>query len=208
MKWGKKIPDYDMNRNISLLSDGWIPLKEPKHLSIMILCSMPFMIIIGVSMYVLIDAFVGIDLKQFGIDFNTGEFTFSINLKVILGIVFIMLLHELIHLIFIPNFIKSRKTIIGLNIFVGFVYTEEMIGRNRFFVISLAPFVIISILFPIILGYLGLLTGLMVILIIINGAGASVDILNVILVLTQVSKTDMIVSNGSKTYWKKMSAIK
>lgn len=202
MKWIKKIPEYNESRNNELLDDGWIPLKEPKSIGVMILISIPLMIIIGILIYSLIDALIGIDLRQYGFDFDAGKFSLDINPIGIIGLVVTMLFHEFLHLICIPNFVDSEKTLFGINVFYAFVYTEEMINRNRFLFIAITPLIMISIVLPIILSSFGLLSKIMVILIIINGLGSSVDMLNIIIVVSQVKKTGMIVSNGSRSYWK------
>jgi len=41
------------------------------------------------------------------------------------------------HLIFIPNFIKSNKTYIGIVPFGGYVYTEEILTKTRYIIITI-----------------------------------------------------------------------
>jgi len=204
MKWGKHIPEYDLKKHIELQEEGWTQLKEAKSISGMILMSLPLMIILALASYLLIDLYVGIDLKAYGFDFDKGTYVFNFNIIVCLAMILFLLIHEIIHLIFIPNFIKSKKTIIGLKVFFGFVYSEEKIKKNRYLLISLAPLLFLSILLPIILGMMGMLKGAIVIYIIINSAGSSVDLLNVIMVMLQVPTDCMLTSNGKKTYWKKL----
>ncbi|WP_338323605.1 DUF3267 domain-containing protein [Halobacillus salinus] len=114
----------------------------------------------------------------------------------------LIVIHELLHLVFVPNFIKSDKTYIGLTYFGGYVLTEESIAKSRYLLVTVAPFVILSILLPITLGLLGILTPLLKVLILINAMASSVDILNLILLLTQVPKAAVLKNNGTKTYWK------
>ena len=203
MKWAKKIPTYNETRNEQLIQEGWIPLKEPKRLSTTILLSFPLMILISVLLFLTIDSFIGISLSDFGIALTESGFKFNINILYVIGILLVVIVHEILHLIFIPKFIKSSNTYIGITYFGGFVYTEKLLKKGRFIIITVAPLVIISIFIPIILGVLGLMNGFITILVIINGAGASVDILLLIFIITQVSNDALIINNGNKTYWKK-----
>jgi len=108
------------------------------------------------------------------------------------------------HLIFIPNFIKSNKTYIGIVPFGGYVYTEEILTKTRYIIITITPFIIISIILPIILGFLSLLNPLIILIILLNSIGSGVDILSLILVFIQVPSGANLVSNGSSNYWKKL----
>ncbi|MCT4592683.1 MAG: DUF3267 domain-containing protein [Anaeromicrobium sp.] len=141
-----------------------------------------------------------IALKDFGIDKNA--ISIAVSWVEITSIFLIVMMHELIHLIFIPNFIKSDKTCIGLTPFGGYVYSEEVITKSRYILISTAPFIIISIILPLALGNLGLLNKLMKILILLNSMGSSVDILYLILILFQGPFDSYVTSNGMNTYWK------
>jgi hypothetical protein len=144
-----------------------------------------------------------ISLKDFGI--NKKGIAISISWFGIVSIFLTVLTHELIHLIFKPNFIKSDKTCIGLTPFGGYVYSEEVITKSRYIFISTAPFIIISIIVPLVLGNLGLLdkyNKLMKFLVLINSMGSSVDILYLILILFQGSFDSYVTSNGMNTYWK------
>ena len=101
----------------------------------------------------------------------------------------------------IPNFVKSEKTYIGITLFGGFVLTEEEISKSRYVLVTIAPFVIISIILPLVLGSLGLLTTTLKFLIILNAMASSVDLLN-LLVIKQVPKNALLKGNGPNTYWK------
>lgn len=162
--------------------------------------SMPFMVInilISVGIIYIFPSFSFIN--QF---FTVDSFAITIDLGIIIGIFLVLIIHEIFHLIFIPNFIKSKDTYMGLTFFGGYVHTEQSLTKARFLLISLAPFVILSILLPLILGVFGKLTGSIVFFIILNSMGACVDILGFFLVLVQVPKEAVIRNNGTRTYWK------
>lgn len=200
MKILTKLPKSNPSLHVDLMNNGWVPLKEPKKLINAILLSIPFMIINAIISIGVINIFSSISLSEFGITSNSISIT--INLAIIVWVVLLLILHESLHFIFIPNFIKSEKTYIGLTLFGGFVITEEEISKSRYLFITLAPFIIISIILPLILSACGLLTTTLKFLIILNAMASSVDILNFLLIIKQVPKNAILKSNSSDTYWK------
>lgn len=199
MKIQTKLPQFNESVHFDLIKNGWTPMKEPKNLVSAIFLSIPFMIINVLISIGIINIFSSISLKEFGLTSN------SISITIDFGAIFLMILfviiHEVLHLVFVPNFIKSKNTIMGLTLFGGFVTTEEKISKSRFILITIAPFIIISIILPLILSYCGLLTSTLKFIILLNALGSSVDMLNLILILKQVPKNSVIKSNGDKTYW-------
>ncbi|WP_223555502.1 DUF3267 domain-containing protein [Lysinibacillus sphaericus] len=204
MKLLYKLPKSNPNLHLDLIKNGWIPMKEPKNLISAILLSIPLMIVASMISIGVINIFSSISWRDFG--FTSGGISININLSVILGIVFLLIIHELLHLMFIPNFMKSEKTSVGLTLFGAFVMTEEKISKPRYMFITIAPFTIISVIFPLILSICGLLTATIKFLIILNSMGSSVDLLNVLLIMKQVPKNATLTSNGANTYWKNAQA--
>lgn len=195
-----KIPKADDEKHFYLINSQWVQLKEPKKVSTAMFLSIPLMIInVLITMWI-ISLFTTVSPKDFGI--SNDAISIKIDLIIILGIVMILIIHELIHLILIPNFIKSDRTFVGVTCMSGFVFTEEILSRSRYIAISVAPFLVISIVLPVILGALGLLNTTIILLILLNAMGSSVDILNLILVLFQVPYKGQLTSNGRITYWR------
>jgi hypothetical protein len=199
MKIKNKLPQYNESLHFDLINNGWVPIKEPKNLISAILLSIPLMIINALISVGIINIFSNVSLKEFGIE--PDSISITINLEDILFIILLVILHELLHLIFIPNFIKSENTFIGLTLLGGFVATEEKIPKSRFILVTIAPFIIISVILPIILGFCGLLTSTLKFLIILNSLASSVDILTLLLIIKQVPKNGILKNNGQKTYW-------
>jgi hypothetical protein len=194
------MPDYSESLHLELIKNGWVPMKEPKNVLSAIFLSIPFMIFNGLISIGVINIFSNLTLKEFG--FTSNTISIYINIVDILLIVLLLIVHELLHLIFIPNFIKSEKTIIGLSWFGGFVATEEKIEKSRFIWITIAPFIIISVILPLVLSFCGLLTSTMKFLILLNSMGSCVDVLILLLIIKQVPQDGTLKSNGQKTYWK------
>lgn len=200
MKIVTKIPAAQADVHAELINSKWHPLKEPANLIHAILWSLPFMVINFWIAVGAINLFASISLREFGLE--PGRLSFTLHIGSIFALFFLLVVHEFIHLIFVPNFAKSKKTYVGIALFGAFVATEEEMSKTRFLIITIAPFVIISILLPLLLGGLGMLTTTFKCLIILNAMASSVDMLTFFLVLSQVPTKATIVSNGSKTYWK------
>lgn len=201
MKLRKKLPQSDPILHVELINNGWIPMKEPKNLISAILLSIPLMIVASMISIGVINIFSSIFLRDFG--FSSGAITITIKFSIILWLALLMIIHELLHLMFIPNFMKSEKTFVGLTLLGAFVITEEEISKSRYIFITVAPFIILSIILPLILSVVGLLTTTLKILVLLNAMGSSVDLLNLLLIMKQVPKHATLTCNGPNTYWKK-----
>ncbi|MBO0959792.1 DUF3267 domain-containing protein [Neobacillus sp. MM2021_6] len=201
IKFSTKIPKFNEQSHSVLMKEGWKPLKEPKSLTNAALLSVPFMVINALLSIGIIYCYSSFSMQRFSF-IKGNSIILTIDLGVVLAILLMVIIHELFHLIFIPNFLKSKDTIIGLTCFGAFVHTEQIITKARFLFISVAPFLFLSILFPLILAIFGLITGNILVFILFNALGASVDILGFFLVFIQVPKNAIIRSNGIRTYWK------
>ncbi len=200
LKIKNQLPKVNEPLHAQLVSDGWTLLKEPNNMGKIIFTSVPFMFLNAILSIVIINMFSSISFPL--IDQTSNAIIIRIDFIFIVGLFLLLIVHELLHLIFVPNFFRSDKTYLGLTPFGGFVYTEEEIYKTRYIFITLVPFVVLSILFPIILGIFGLLTPTLITLILINAIGASVDTLTCVFVVRQVPKHAILRSNGPKTYWK------
>ncbi|MDS1004483.1 DUF3267 domain-containing protein [Clostridium sporogenes] len=203
MRYTKKMPCTDKELSKKLISQGWTKLKEPNNLAIAILMSIPFMIINAlISIFISYHLFN--PLKEFLISEKGFKLQFTIKPSIFVYIIIIFLfmtIHEFIHAFFIPNVLKSDKTYWGINAFCGFVFTTEKIKKVRFIIISIMPFILLSIILPFILNILGWLNWFTVLLCLINSMGSSVDLLNICLVAIQVPKGSYIINNGFETYF-------
>lgn len=84
--------------------------------------STPLMIVAAIISIRVINIFPSISLSDFGL--TPDAISITINLRSIFGLNLLLILHELLHLIFITNFTKSEKTYVGYALFGGFVITE------------------------------------------------------------------------------------
>jgi hypothetical protein len=130
------IPKADPEKQAELILRQWVKLSESRSLPLTILLSVPFMILGGAITVMLARIFVPVSLEDYG--FQGGTITFNFNILYIFAIFLLLLIHELIHLILIPNFAKSNHTGIGIQFLGGFVFSEEVMSRKRFILVSLA----------------------------------------------------------------------
>jgi hypothetical protein len=204
LKVRNKFPEFNEEKNNFLLADGWVILKEPKNILLTILCSIPLMIFLSLISVVIISFFSPITVDDFGMQQNSLFMTINFPdiIAAIIIIYAIIYIHEIIHLIFVPGFLHSDTTFLGLSWFGGYTYTEEVITKARYIVIGSMPFFLISVLFVIILGVTGYLTPLMKLVCIMNALGSSVDFFTILLVLLQVHDKSVIVMNGPVSYHK------
>lgn len=203
MRYVKKIPPTDTNLSEKLLLSGWKKLKEPSNLWITVLFSVFFMLINGViEIFILYNIYEPFQLL---VNNQTSSFEIRIDLWILLyvfGIIIFMILHEFLHACFIPRVFSSDKTYWGLNVFYGFVFTREKIIKERFLIISIMPFFILSIILPFVLKIFGMLNGYTSLLCLINAMGSCVDILNICLVMRQIPSRANMINNGFETYFK------
>jgi vacuolar-type H+-ATPase subunit I/STV1 len=196
-----RIPDADKQKQQELIAGSWVKLKEPKNSLTAILESIPFMVLNAMITLLIAGMFVPLSFGYFGI--AGSSFSYQINLPVLVfGALGILVAHELIHLLCIPDFIRSETTSLGITYGGGFVYTEEQLTRTRYLMISFAPFIALSIILPFILGMLNLLSPVIIVFLLLNSLGSSVDLLIALHVLIQVPFRAFLVSNGKDSYWK------
>ena len=204
MRYVKKIPSTNEELSNKLILEGWTKLKEPSNLGIATLLSAPFIFINGaISMVILLYLYP--PLKEFLNSQQGFSLSFEVNLFTLIYFVSIfvfMAIHEFFHACFIPNILKSDRIYWGINALYGFVYTTEEIRKGRFIIISIMPFILLSVILPLILNVLGWLNGYTILLCLINAMGSCVDCLNICLVLIQVPNSSYIVNNGVETYFK------
>ena len=202
MKLLKGIPKSSEEKEKLLIGLGWKKLKEPKNLFGYIVLSAPLMILLAILSFGILRYFHKDILINLIKIFDNGSFTFTINIIYLAVVLLMVFFHELIHLILIPNFILSKKKYLGFTWFGGFVYSSDEIKKGRYILITTTPFLVLSVLFPIILGFIGLLNKYLMFLIILNSLSSSVDILNMILIITQVPNGSILTQNGEKIYFK------
>lgn len=194
------LPEADPTREHALTDDGWVLLKEPAGAGGALLYSVPFMALAAGITLLLGAVFVPVSPEYFCL--NKGTFSFSIGLPAALAIAGVLVFHELIHLICIPKTARAGHTYLGITYGGGFVVCEEILEKDRHLLISLGPFLTISVAGTIVCGLTGLLSPLVLAAFTLNALGSSVDLLTAVNVLRQVSEGGRVTASGMHTYWK------
>lgn len=201
MRFINKIPTENNDRKEQLMREGWQSLKEPKQMGAVIGAALP----LSILLFFVCGAWLYFLFPDFRAALNFSKIVFRIELKLLLyiaGIYGYILLHEIIHLLMIPKALQSEKTFFGLNGFFGFVYSEEVLTKARFLIVSIMPLLLLSFVMPIIFRVLNIYSGYWMMLFMVNAAGACVDIFNILLVGWQVPSGGSVVGNGMATYYK------
>ena len=142
------------------------------------------------------------------INYSDRGFAIEISLDILKSVLYFVItimffiLHEFIHILFMPDFIKSKKTFWGMKALYFFAYTEESFSKRRAIIIFAAPLVILSFVLPFILNMVGLMSGFIVFLCVFNAAGSYMDIFYIILILFKVPNGATITNNGTETFYK------
>ena len=130
------------------------------------------------------------------------EIILAVNLQYIIALYIYVIVHELIHLICMPNFIKSQNTYLSIHIWGGVTSTEEVMSKGRFITISLMPYLLLTFVVPALLLYTNLPISLIALLVLINATGSCMDILGVFLICIQVPNGAKIRNVGMNTFYK------
>lgn len=203
MKYTKNKPKTDQKLSEQLRKDAWNQIREPKGFVAAFMASLPFMLIgVCITYLVTIPFYNSDSFKHFFINgFSITVDLTSLPIGLVAMYLFIVA-HKMLHAVAIPNFLKSEKTFWGLSLQGGFVFSTEVMSKRRFYLISILPLCVLSIILPLVLGFLGLLTPFMFFLILINSMGSSIDLLNIALIAFQVPTGSKIINNGFETFYK------
>ncbi len=203
MKYTKHLPETDRQLSEQLKKSGWRKIKEPGSLAVAIILSFPLSLILFIG-----TAYTAYLIKPelFGfIKSGSLEFYISVNWRPVLFFISIylyMFVHEIVHVICIPNFVKSENTMWGLNGAFGFVVSTEPMNKTRFLLVTGMPFMALSLFSLLLFHFAGYLNGYTLALCLINAAGSGVDFLTFLLIAFQVKRNSTIISNGLETYYK------
>lgn len=200
MQFTTSLPKADPTRERALLDEGWVMLREVGGAAAALVSSVPFMVLTASITLLLAAIFVPVTPGYFGL--NGETISLSIGLPAVLAIAGVLVFHELIHLICIPKAARAGRTYFGITYAGGFVVCEEILEKDRHLLISLAPFLTLSVAGTILCGLTGLLGPLVLAALMLNALGSSVDLLTVANVLHQVPEGARITTSGMHTYWK------
>jgi hypothetical protein len=203
VKYVKRSPQTDRELSALLIAEGWKKIKEPSSFFHLLLLSIPFMAVNCIIAYLFIGPFYNPFIQVIQL-IESSSISFVINiytLEYLMGIYVMIVIHEFIHAVCIPDFLRSNETYWGLKIYGGFVCTTQKLTKGNYILICIAPFLILSVIMPLIAGVLGIKSEFLFPLFFLNAIASSIDILNMVLILFQTPQKSIIINNGFETYY-------
>jgi hypothetical protein len=160
------------------------------------------LMVIPVSVLVaagLLFAWTRVGIREFG-----GVVTFGTLLVLLFAVVGLMLLHELLHAVALPRGGSTAATTLGFwpKVMSAYVSYEGELARNRSILVALMPFLVLSVV-PLVAGFLlSSAPPWAIALSVLNGLGASADIVGAALIASQVPSSGFVRNRGYETWWR------
>lgn len=178
---------------------GWIPLDEPGSIKIQ-LFAIPVTVLVALTIQ-LGFWLVGVDVSPLSKLKNI-----PIALVIVLGII---PMHELLHFFCLPNFGLNRKSIIGFwpSRLVPYVYYNGALPRNRYILILVCPFVVISVIPLLSSVFKPDLPILIVAVSYLNSLFCGGDLMGLLLLVRQVPSNTLVRNNGYHTFWQRRNEV-
>jgi len=172
--------------------DEWRPIKEPSPWMAQLL-ALPVAIITAIVLVVAWNLIV-----------PTQDLSTPVDISLLVWIIGVAVVHETIHAMFHPGLGISFNTVLGFwpSKLVFYAHYDNVLSRNRFVAILMAPFVILSLM-PLLGGLLAGTAPFYIIFVsVFNGLLSCVDILGVLLIVVMVPKSAFVRNKGWKTFYK------
>lgn len=179
---------------------GWIRLKELRF-SLMLLMVIPVSVLLVAG---LSSAWAVVLRLQGASSAAEGAVTPAVAAFLVLGCGAIIVAHESVHLLALPRLGLTDDTVLGFwpQTFTPYVSYEGETSRARQLLVGLAPFLVLSIA-PLLAGIvLGPTPFWVVVVSLLNGLGASADLVGAALVAWQVPAQGRVRSKGLATWWR------
>jgi hypothetical protein len=182
--------------------NGWTPLREPKPLLLNVMAvpiSILAVVVLAVAWNRAPTISVNLESSIFG-RFAPLVYVVAVLFVGFLGLVFV---HELIHALGCPQFGFSRHTVLGVWPSRLLFYTGHTGGmsRNRWLIIYLLPFLVLSVLPLLVCRTFDLDSPLLHIVSVVHGLFSGGDIVLVLLILLQVPGAATMQNQGWSTWW-------
>jgi hypothetical protein len=137
-----------------------------------------------------------------------GEFAVTITPAAlplyVLAVVVTLAAHEVLHAFALPSAGLGAATIIGFwpSTCTPYVAFEGELPRNRSIVVALVPLLVLSVV-PLLLGFLfSIAPPWMVLVSVLNGFGASGDLIGALLLARGVPASGVVRNSGISTWWR------
>ena len=173
----------------------WIRLREPST-GLMMLCVLPVAALVTTA---LVFAWSRTGLRE-----TSGTITSSGLLAFLLAVAGLLVVHELLHAIALPRFGTSSATTLGFwpKWMTPYISHEGELPRGRNVLVALMPFLVLSIAPLLLCIFFPPAPLWMVVLSVLNGIGASADLVSAVLIAVQVPASGFVRNRGYETWWR------
>jgi hypothetical protein len=179
---------------------GWAKVKQPRFGWLMLI-----FLPVSVLLVAVLSSAWAVVLRMSGAPSAIGGVvTPEVAGLLLLGCAAIILVHEAIHLLTLPHLGLTVNTVLGFwpETFTPYVSYEGETSRGRQIAVGLAPLLALSVA-PLLVGALLGWAPLWVVAVgLLNGFGASADLVGVVLVAWQVPRHGRVRAKGLATWWR------
>lgn len=173
-------------------ADGWLSLKEPSPGWAQVI-ALP--VGFGVAGLLLLLWYILTPMRGFA---------FPVILS--LPLIFIMSIpvHELIHFFTFPNQGRGQQAVLGFwpRQLVFYAHYEGVLSRNRFLMILVNPFLVITLLPLLFCAVFRCFSSFFMLLSLINALSSSLDLLGFLIIFLQIPAAAAVRNQSWKTYYK------
>ena len=171
-------------------NQGWTLLREPKPKAMM-LRGLVMAVVLGLGALLLWIAFAPLKINEFNLLWS------------LVAIPFCVPLHEVSHALAFPAAGWNDRTVFGFwpSRLAFYAYYRGCLSRNRTVTILVFPFLLLSIVPLLTCGVLGIAPSVVVYASICNAFLSSIDLVSILLVLSQVPGKAVIRQQDGKAWW-------
>ncbi|MBN1358962.1 MAG: DUF3267 domain-containing protein [Sedimentisphaerales bacterium] len=179
--------------NASVVGDEstWHPLREPSPARFQLLA---ILTAVGVTVLITLALLT-----------RDPELVLSVSWPIVmLFIVFVLPVHEFLHAVCFKGGVVSRQAVFGFypKVLAFYAHCDGMLTRRRYIVISMFPFLVLTVLPLLLVTLIRVEWRYLVEVIFANGLASAGDVLTTIIIARQAPRQSILVNSGMKTYWR------
>lgn len=205
MKYLKKISKSNLELSNELSFKRWVKLNEPKNFKMSLLLIIPLAFTNTMLSFIVLMSFNN-PIRRSINNFSNNDISKHLNLYtliiIFISLIAIIIIHKLLHIIFIPSFRKVKGSYWKNSVFGIYFVTKEKLLKRKYVFVSLMPFFTISIMLPVLFGVFGLINWIIIFLAIFNSLISSIDMLKLYLILVQTPRNSYIIRLKKSIYYK------
>lgn len=169
----------------------WRPLREPRSVALLTVLALPLGLVVALG-FLLLAVLLQPD----------QELVLSFD---VVGLVLLLPVHEALHAVVVPGSLAASRLVIGFwpRALLAYVHYAGELGRTRWLVVTLFPFLVVSLLTLVLSWMVPDWSGPLLSFGLLNALASGGDFLAAILVLAQVPPQARLRNQGWQTYWRR-----